>query len=53
MLRSHPFNVQVDYLEEVGTDGAAWCYPHDIPASQHKGKHSFAVMVVSLPLVAL
>ena len=53
MLRSPPFYVQVDYLEEVGARGAAWYYPRDIPASKHKEKHGFAVMVASLPLVAL
>ena len=51
MLRSPSFNVQADYLEEVGAHGAAWCYPRDVPASQHKEKHGFAVMVASLPLV--
>jgi len=39
MLRSPPFNVQADYLEEVGARGAAWCYPREIPLSQHKEEH--------------
>ena len=39
MLRSPPFNVQADYLDEVGARGAAWCYPHEIPASQHKEEY--------------
>ena len=33
MLRSPPFNVQADYLEEVGARGVAWFYPREIPAS--------------------
>ena len=40
MLRSPPFNVQADYLEVVGARGTAWYYPREIPASQHKEKHS-------------
>ena len=39
MLRSPPFNMQADYLEEVGARGATWCYPREIPASQHKEEH--------------
>ena len=39
MIRSPPFNVQADYLEEVGARSATWCYPLEIPASQHKEEH--------------
>ena len=43
MLRSPPFNVQVDYLEEVGARGAAWCYAREIPASQHKEEYDLSL----------
>ena len=44
--------MQANCTKETEAQGAAWCYSRDIPASQHKEKHGFAVMVASLPLVA-
>ena len=50
MPRSPPFNAQADCMGEEGAHGAACCHSHEIPASQHKEKHGFAVMVASLAL---
>ena len=50
MLRSPPFNVQADFLEEERARGSASYYPREVPAGHHEEKHGSAVMVASLAL---